>query len=302
MGRRSHHNQPKPGGNRQAKLAARAAEREAQAVDPRPFAGIAGECDLVAMREFVPSATARLTVPGTEREVRIATVLPGAIQALVRDESLGGEALVGLQAQVHGPDVAADLAYAIDWIARAGTGETLAAAHPTDETPALRDVIDSGAPLDIEVHKDFGWWIAEGVAVAPEIAQAVENANSVMMPSERVAADGVEAAWWVDAGDKAHIRWVRPEDEDRLFDALARVHAAGGLDLGEGSRFAGSFRTHGLLVPVFDLDPEMHAQEWAPGLVELDRRLATALADDTPLTSEERSSRNGLRARQVTLR
>ena len=303
MGRRNRQNQPKPGGsNRQAKLAARAAERDALAAPTRPFAGLAGECDMVAMREFVPSATAELSVPGVERTVRIATVLPGAIAALVRDESLGGEALVGLQAQVHGPDPAADLAYSLQWLAGARPGETLNAAHPDEATPPLAEVLDVDAPLHIEVHPDFDWWIADGVDVSLQIRQLVENANSVMMPSARVDAEGVEAAWWVDAGDKAHIRWVRPEDEDALFEALARVHAAGALDLGEGSRFAGSFRTHGLLVPVFDLDPERHHQEWAEGLRALDARLTEALAATEPLDAAERASRDGLRSRQVTLR
>ncbi len=301
VGRRNRDNAPKSGGNRQAKLAARAAEREEMSVDPRPFAGFAGECDMVAMREFVPSATATLTTTGG-REVTLATVLPGAIAGLVRDGDLGGEAIVGLQVQVHGPDPAADLAYAVDWATRAGGGETLSTAHPGEDTPALADVVDKDAPLEIRVHNDFAWWVAEGVEVGPEIAQAIKNANDIMMPTARVDAEGIEAAWWVDAGEKAHIRWVRPEDEDALFEALARVHAAGGLHLGEGSRFAGSFRTHGLLVPVFDLDPEMHHQEWAPGLTELDARLREALATDEPLSSDERSSRDGLRARQVTLR
>ena len=302
VGRRNRHNQPKSGGNRRAKLAARAAEREELSVDPRPFAGFAGECDMVAMREFVPSATARLTTVGDGRDVTVATVLPGAIAGLVRDPELGGEAFVGLQVQVHGPDVAADLAYAVDWARRAGGGETLSSAHPDDTTPALSDVVVPDAPLEVVVHDDFAWWVADGVEVRPEIAQAVCNANEAMMPSARVEAEGIEAAWWVDAGEKAHIRWVRPEDEDALFEALARVHAAGGLDLGEGSRFAGSFRTHGVLVPVFDLDREMHHQEWADALRTLDARLAEALADDSPLSSAERSSRDGLRARQVTLR
>ncbi|MDV8002069.1 DUF5926 family protein [Rhodococcus sp. IEGM 1408] len=302
MGRRQRQNEPKSGGNRQAKIAARAAEREEQSVEPRPFAGFAGECDMVAMREFVPSATTRLTTPGQGRDITLATVLPGAIAGLVRDEELGGEALVGLQVQVHGQDPAADLAYAVDWASRAGGGETLNASHPSESTPALADVMIADAPMEIVVHEDFSWWLAEGVQVAPEIAQAVKNANEVMMPSARVAADGIEAAWWVDAGEKAHVRWVRPEDEDALFEALARVHAAGGLHLGDGSRFAGSFRTHGLLVPVFDLDPEMHHQEWAPGLLELDARLSEALAQDSPLSSDERASRAGLRSRQVTLR
>lgn len=302
VGRRQRQNEPKSGGNRQAKIAARAAEREDLSVEPRPFAGFSGECDMVAMREFVPSATTRLTTTGEGRDITLATVLPGAIAGLVRDEELGGEALVGLQVQVHGQDPAADLAYAVDWASRAGGGETLTASHPSDSTPALADVVIADAPMEIVVHDDFSWWLAEGVQVAPEIAQAVKNANEVMMPSARVAAEGIEAAWWVDAGEKAHVRWVRPEDEDALFEALARVHAAGGLHLGDGSRFAGSFRTHGLLVPVFDLDPEMHHQEWAPGLLELDARLSEALAQDGPLSSDERASRAGLRSRQVTLR
>lgn len=302
VGRRNRHNQPKAGGNRQAKIAARAAEREELSVDPRPFAGFAGECDMVAMREFVPSATARLTTPGTDREITLATVLPGAIAGLVREEDLGGEALVGLQVQVHGPDPSSDLAYAVEWASRAGGGETLSAAVPDGATPALAEVVDKNAALDIRVHGDFSWWLAEGAQVTPEIAQAVRNADEVMMPSARIDAEGIEAAWWVDAGDKAHIRWVRPEDEDALFDALARVHAAGGLHLGDDSRFAGSFRTHGLLVPVFDLDVEKHHQEWASALAELDARLTEALAVDGPLSTDERSSRDGLRARQITLR
>ncbi len=302
VGRRNRNTEPKSGGNRQAKIAARAAEREELSVEPRPFAGFSGECDMVAMREFVPSATARLTTPGDGRDITLATVLPGAIAGLVRDDELGGEALVGLQVQVHGPNPAADLAYAVGWASRAGGGETLTASHPSEATPALAEVLVPDARLEIVVHDDFSWWLAEGVQVAPEIAQAVQNANEVMMPSARVAAEGIEAAWWVDAGEKAHVRWVRPEDEDALFEALARVHAAGGLHLGDGSRFAGSFRTHGVLVPVFDLDPEMHHQEWAPGLLELDARLSEALALDSALSSDERASRDGLRARQVTLR
>ncbi|MBB1040242.1 hypothetical protein G6022_02745, partial [Dietzia sp. Cai40] len=152
---------------------------------------------MVAMREFVPSATARLTTTAEKREIILATVLPGAIAGLVRDDELGGEAMVGLQVQVHGPDPAADLAYAVDWASRAGGGETLTSSHPDESTPALEDVVVADAPLEIAVHGDFSWWLAEGAQVRPEIAQAIKNANEVMMPSARVAADGIEAAWWV---------------------------------------------------------------------------------------------------------
>jgi hypothetical protein len=294
---------PKPGSARAEKLAQRQAERESAAVAvTRPFEGLAAECDLVALREFVPSATAPLPVKDSSRPVTLATVLPGAVAALVRDEGDSATGFVGVQVQAHSADLGADLAASVAWVRDAAAGESLTAANPGSDTPALADVIDADAPLDITVHQDFNWWIPEGVEPAPEVATTVQHANAAIMPSARVEAEGVVAAWWVDAGEKAHIRWVRPENEDDLMLALARVHATGGLHLGEGSRYAGSFRTHGLLVPVFDLDREKHANEWAAATVELGQRLAEALAVDAPLTTEERRARDGLRGRQVTLR
>src|SRR5699024_4053082 len=124
-----------------------------------------------------------------------------------------------------------------------------------------------------------------GIELGPQVQEAVRQANELIMPTERI--DGVDAAWWVDAGERGHLRWVRPESEDDLMRALARVHAAGALTLGEGSKFAGTFRAHGLLVHVFDLDLEMHPAEWQPGTVALGERLDEALADDSPLTGEQ---------------
>lgn len=72
---------------REAKLAARAAEREQFQKDPRPFGGLAAEADLVALQEFVPSAIAEFEVNGTP--VNVVTVLPGAGGALVREEAQG---------------------------------------------------------------------------------------------------------------------------------------------------------------------------------------------------------------------
>ncbi|MEV0462376.1 DUF5926 family protein [Nocardia tengchongensis] len=301
---KSKRNSPKPDSNRAQKLAARRAEQEAaaQAVT-RPFEGVAAECDLVALREFVPSATAVLKLaPGVaaEREVTLATVLPGAVAALVRagDEPVG---FVGTQVQFQSADPAADLAAAILWTQSATPGESLATAS-VGGAP-LTEVLDPSASLDITVHQDFNWWVPAGVTPDPQVAATIEQANQAIMPSARLAlGDAIGAAWWVDAGEKAHIRWVRPEDEDQLMLALARLHAAGDLHLGEGSRFAGSFRTHGLLVPVFDLDPERHASEWEAPAREFGAKLEAALKSDAPMTSDERRSRDGLRSRQVTLR
>ncbi|MCX5045131.1 DUF5926 family protein [Aldersonia sp. NBC_00410] len=302
MAKKSKRNTPKPGSNRSQRIAERRAEHERLAADAgaRPFAGLAAECDLVAMREFVPSAVAQLPTRSTDRTIQVATVLPGAVAALVREHSGATTGVVAVQTQAAGPDPAADLASAVKWAMSAEAGQSLDGADPDEDTPALTDLIDPAAELDVSVYNDFNWWIPEGATPDAEAAAAVERANQVIMPSARL--DGLAAAWWVDAGEKAHLRWVRPEDEDDLMLALARVHAQGALHLGEGSRFAGSFRTHGVLVPVFDLDPERHPTEWTAAATEFDAKLGEALAVDAPLTSDERRSRDGLRSRQVTLR
>lgn len=303
MGKKSKRNSgPKPGSNRAEKLAQRRLEREAEVTAPtRPFEGLAAECDLVALREFVPSALVELPVRDAA-PVTAATVLPGAVAALVRDESGTAGRYVGLQVQAHTADPGADLGAAVTWAQSAEVGTSLTFADPQPGGPRLADVLVADTLPTITVHQTFDWWIPEGVEPAPDVAATVVQANQAIMPSARLEADGVVAAWWVDAGEKAHLRWVRPENEDDLMLALARVHAAGGLHLGEGSRFAGSFRTHGLLVPVFDLDPEKHVDEWAAATAELGERLAEALATDAPLTVAERGARDGLRSRQVTLR
>src|SRR4051794_14947657 len=53
----------------------------------RPFAGLAAECDLVALREFVPSATAPLVVG--DRTVLLGSLLPMAAPAVVGDSGGG---------------------------------------------------------------------------------------------------------------------------------------------------------------------------------------------------------------------
>src|SRR5690242_21535047 len=72
----------------------------------RPFAGLPGECDLIAMREFVPAATAPLRLKGADREVLLCTLLPGAAPALVRES---GAIWLGLQVQHAYGDPSRDL-------------------------------------------------------------------------------------------------------------------------------------------------------------------------------------------------
>ncbi|WP_149360301.1 DUF5926 family protein [Lolliginicoccus suaedae] len=306
MGKKSKRNMgPRDGSRRAEKIAQRQARLADQPVR-RPFEGFAAECDLVAMREFVPSATAHL--PGAtqqaERPVGIATVLPGAVAAIVRKDSADapGEALAGLQLAMQSGNPARDLAESLRWVLTAQPGTSLQQADTAASSAQLADYLATDELLSITVHNDFNWWIPEGVEASGETGLAVQRANEMIMPSARLDAEELVAAWWVDAGEKAHLRWVRPEDEDKLMIAMARLHAAGQLTLGPESRFAGSFRTHGLLVPVFDLDPDMHPDEWVAPAVELQNRMSEALAADAPLTLEERRARDGIIGRQVTLR
>ena len=85
----------------------------------RPFAGLAGECDWVALREIVPSATAPLTLADqvlsdrpelAERTVTVGTLLPMSQPALVRPD---GEIVLSLQTPARGGDVSRELALAL---------------------------------------------------------------------------------------------------------------------------------------------------------------------------------------------
>ncbi|GAA0508700.1 hypothetical protein GCM10011581_19240 [Saccharopolyspora subtropica] len=298
--------QPCPcGSGKRYKACHGAAGGAADVIVTRPFEGLAAECELVALREFVPSATARLPLR-EEGEVTLATVLPMAAAALRRNDD---KSFVGLQVQTHSGDISRDLARAVEWVRAAEPGQSLSVVGPeTAEVGTvptrLQDLLDPDAGLEVELHPDFSWWLPEDVEPTGEVALSLERANAAIMPTDRLTAEGVRSAYWVDAGEKAHLRWVRPEPEEQLLAALARLSARGELSLGEDSRYAGSFRAHGLLVPVWDLDREKHAREWDEPAAAMGRRLTEALAslDDEPLNAAERRARDGLRGRQVTIR
>lgn len=286
---------------REAKLAARAAEREKLQKDPRPFGGLAAEADLVALQEFVPSAVVKFDVKGTP--VNIVTVLPGAGAALVREESEGGERFVALQVTSHSQNPGRDLACALNWVVDAAPGETLQSTVADGSQPELSSLIDASAIPDITTYQDFSWWFPEGAAVPPQIQQALQQANDAVLPSEKIGADLPGAVWWVNpGGGKAHIRWVRTEDnEAQMLSALARIAARGELNLGEGTKFAGVFRTHGLVVPVFDLDPSVEAGSYGEALAALNKQIEAEYTNDAALTADERKQLDNIRSRQVTI-
>ena len=114
---------PKPGNDRAERKAAEQAERAQRGAAARPFAGLAFERDLVALREFVPAATAPLTLTGHDREVLLATVLPGASAALARTEGGADRGFAAVQTTATSGDLATDLARAIAFAATARSEE-----------------------------------------------------------------------------------------------------------------------------------------------------------------------------------
>ncbi len=166
--------------------------------------------------------------------------------------------------------------------------------------PRLQDVVDPEAPFPVTLHDGFDFWF-DGVDDSNgQVAATLEQLNAAIEPAARLSS--VEAAYWVSTASKEHLRWVMPYDEDSLLTALARLHESGADGLVEGSRLVGSFRAHGLLVPVWDLPLGTGAEVLEEPAAAFEVRLGEALADSSPLSAAGRSARNGLANRQLTIR
>lgn len=280
----------------------RAAAQAVTELVRRPFEGLAGECDWVALRELVPAGTAELTLaaglPDDVPSLTLATVLPMAWPALRRDD---GTVLLGLQNDTASGDVSRDLADVLQRALTATPGSPVepAALAGAGDGPRLQDLLDASVALKPVVHEGFEFWLDDAESAGGEVAASLERANAAAIPTTRL--DGVEAAYWCEAPEKNHLRWVMPHPEERLLDALARLHAAGTSALAEETRLVGSFRAHGLVVPVWDLPSSMTAADCEKPAAEFGERLAEALAVTEQLTGAERKARGGLANRQVTL-
>ena len=264
----------------------------------RPFEGMPSECDVIALRELVPAGTAPLTLQGSDREVVLCSLLPMAAPAMVRES---GAIWLGMQVQHGFGNPARDLGAVLEKaIAQAEAGEVgiVGLTDPPGEGARIQDLVSDEA-LEVTVHDGFEFWIAD-VEDKDSLAGALDQANSAAIPTSRLGS--VEAAYWTSIGTKEHLRWVMPHQEDALLTALARLHAAGKDVLVEGARFVGMFRAHGLLAPVWDLEVGTGAEVLEEPAAQFAKDLEAALADDSDLTQEERSARNGLANRQVTLR
>jgi hypothetical protein len=269
----------------------------------RPFAGLADEVEWVALRELVPAASAPLKLSaevvdfyGADTPVMLVTVLPMAMPALRKPD---GRVFLALQRHIQSGDFSRDLAVTLASALGSAPGEPVTIPAVPGVGPRLQDMLED-TPLDITMHPGFDFWLDEGATEDPEVAASLERANSSLYPTTRVAS--AKACYWTQVPEKAHVRWVLPDDEDAALNALARLSAAGDLLLGPDTRFAGMFRACGVLVPVWDVPRDLPAEHWDAPVADVAKRYAEALAVTDPLSSAERRSRQGLLGRQVTLR
>jgi hypothetical protein len=260
----------------------------------RPFEGLVAERDLVALREFVPSATA--TVTARDRSVLLGTLLPMAAPAMVRES---GDVWLGMQVRHGFGDPSRDLGAVLEKALATDQPGVVGLVDPPGPGPRLQDLM-ADEPLDVTVHGGFEWWLGDVAERDQAMVDALEQANGAVAPTARLSS--VDAAYWVDAGAKEHLRWVLAQDETALLDALARLHSAGEDSIADGSKLVGMFRAHGLLTPVWDLPAGTGAGALEEPMAAFQERLGQALEDRSALTSEERAARSMLANHQVTLR
>ncbi len=283
----------------------------------RPFAGLAGETDWVALREIVPAATGTaridLSAPAVREAVdrsgrgdgaaqdslTVATVLPMAWAGLRRAD---GDLLLGLQSGGNASgDPSRDLALVVLELLATEDGNPVAGTPRAGfDAPRLQDILVTDAPFEVTMHETFDFWMAEGTELDAEGSDSLARANETIIPMVKLEA--APSAYWCRIGERVYLRWLLPYDEDAATNALARLHATRADTLGEETRLLGAFRAAGLLAPVWELDPERDPSAYDAPLATLNVAFAEALQVDAPLTADERRAKSGLLSRQLTLR
>lgn len=276
---------------KKSRIKNKAAKKERMPFVARTFEGLPGEADWVALREFVPSASGTITLK-TGETVRICSLLPGNGAGIRRPD---GEIWVGLQVAHNFGDISRDLAHVIELALETEPGNPVRITDP-GVGPRVQDLIDPSSSFEVEVHEGFDYWL-EGVDQAEGTQEMLDEANDTIDPTVQLSS--VDGAYWTEMGPQRFLRWIMTVDETKLLDALARLRAADEDTLGEGTKLIGHFRAHGLLVPVWEFPHD--AADLEKPAVEFKARLDAALADDSPLTSEQRSARGALISRQVTV-
>jgi len=270
--------------------------------ETRPFAGLAGEPGWVAMREILPAAIgqARTTAAHGGKDITVVTVLPGGYAGMHRPD---GTILLSVQDALASDALSADLAATLLATLEAEPGTAVPALRSTDHDVVLQNVLDTSVPLNLQLQHDYDFWLDASAERTSEVTESLREAAEATVPMAEVP--GVENAFWC-LMNRPFVRWVRPEDEDDVVKALARLAAKreAGIALPDGgdARFLGMFRAAGLTVPVWELPDGTTAEDLAAPMAAFAKTFAAALATTGPLDAAERRARDGILSRQLTLR
>lgn len=265
----------------------------------RPFEGLANELEFAAMRELLPAASLQVTASweGETKPVTFVTAAPGGAQGVVRED---GAILVGLQTTARTADPSHDLGLVTSHILSKPAGTVIDRLDLRQRGPKLGELLGPAAGT-LQVHSDLGFWLSEKERT-PEAERAIEQSASEIVPCQLI--DGQRATFWVRMTHD-FCRIVLPDDEDRVFDGLARLRAAGTCTIGSGeaqAHFIGAFRMLGLAVPVWEFGARVEPDAVAGDVADLRARLDEAIATETPLSADERRAREGIVSRQVSIR
>lgn len=268
-------------------------------LNPRPFAGLANEVEFAAMRDLLPAAslTLRTTPDFGEREITFVTVAPGQAQGVVRTD---GVIMVALQTRSRTADASHDLGLVSAHLCDCPPGTVLSGFDLRRHGPKLHEVVASEAGK-LEVHSDLGFWLTDD--------ERTDDAREVIRRSgeELVACapiPGQRATFWTSM-NADFLRMVLPQDEETVFDGLARLRADGQLDIAEGpaqARFIGAFRLYGLVAPVWEFSEGVTAEVVAEEVAALRERIDVAVASSEPLSAPARRAREGIISRGVSVR
>lgn len=277
----------------------RRAER-APSAPSRTFEGLPGEGDFVALRDIVQAGT--LTLPTAAEHggvpVTFATVLPMAAASMRRAD---GSVWVGLQVLTKSDDVACDLGAALHAALDAEPGTVVGSVPHTGDRPRLQDLMDCTATPTVRVYESFDFWRDGETDENPQLDELIKHASEHLGPHDRLTS--VDCAYWCEMEGNRFLRWAMCEDEDRVLDALARLHAdrVNTLDP-ERSKYLGAFRAHGVMVLVWDLPADWSPDDVEDPAAQWYARYQKAFADTSELTPEQRRARGGIVSRQLTIR
>ena len=255
------------------------------------------ECDVVALRELVPAATAPLTLKDSDRTVQLCSLLPMAAPAMVRDERRDLARPAG-PAQLRRPGPRPRR--------RADQGARRRGRHrrPDRRRPARGRgcrTWSTGTALDVTVHEGFDYWIADVDDKEPHGSRP--RAGQRRRPTRRPGWPSVEAAYWTNVG---------LQGAPALGDARARGPAARrarpAARRGPGRRSPRGRGSSGCSAPTA-CSPRSGTSRSAPA-PRCSRSRPPRSPPTSPrrspttsdLTPEQRSARSGLANRQVTIR